>query len=77
MKYPLTSAGSICLVSYKERHILKTSFPSLSLFSDVHLVSMAVASLTHGLLVMLDLREENTRHWEWMINALTTAVRNF
>lgn len=62
LKYPLTSAGSICSVLYKERQIFKTSFPSPSLFSTVHLVSITVASLTHGLLVMLVRREKNARH---------------
>lgn len=59
LKHPLTSAGSICSVLYRERQIFKTSFPSPSLFSVVHLVSITVASLTHGLLVTLVRREKN------------------
>ena len=64
------------MVLYKERQIFKTSFPSPSLFSTVHLVSITVASLTHGLLVMLLLREENARHWERMTDIVTTGMRN-
>lgn len=59
LKHPLTSAGSICSVLYRERQSFKTSFPSPSLFSVVHLVSITVASLTHGLLVTLVWREKN------------------
>lgn len=55
---PLTWAGSICLVLYRERHIFRTSSPSASLLSDVHLASIAAASLTQGLSVTLALREK-------------------
>lgn len=55
---PLTWAGSLCLVLYKERHIFRTSSPRASPFSDGHRASMAAASLTHGLSVTLALRAE-------------------
>lgn len=59
LKHPLTSAGSICSVLYRERQSFKISFPQPpSLFSVAHLVSITVASLTHGLLVTLVWREK-------------------
>lgn len=49
---------------YKERQSFRTSFPSASLFSVVHLVSITVASLTHGFSVMLVRREKKAKRWK-------------
>lgn len=49
LRVKLTSTGSMCCVSYKERQILKISFPVLSFSSGGHLCSITVPNFTQGL----------------------------
>lgn len=60
-KLTLTSTGSMCFVSYRERQIFKISFPVFSFSSGGHLCSITVPSFTQGLSSVRDLPRKKHR----------------